>query len=105
MFTLNDLTKFDPTNLDFSNLDISKIDFPEFKLPKVEFPEIKVPKVEFPDVKLPEVDVDRVADLARDAAYVGVGMVVIGVQKADQYRRDISDAVTARVRQVSDTTV
>ena len=52
----------------------------------------------------PEIDVpvDRVAGLARDAAYAGVGAVVITAQKATERRRELTDQVTSQVRRLVD---
>ena len=72
---------------DFSKLDLSKLQFPKFDLPKVD---------------LPKVDVDRLADVARDAAYVGVGLVALTAEKLDERRRGIQAEVTTRVRQLAD---
>ncbi len=53
---------------------------------------------------MPEIDVsvDRVAGFARDAAYAGVGAVVITAQKATERRRELTDQVTTQVRKLAD---
>ena len=86
-FTLPNL----PTGLDFSKLDLSKVQLPKFNVPKFNVPKINWPKIDLrkidlskvdvPKVDLPGVDVDRLSDLARDAAYAGVGLVVLTVEK------------------------
>jgi len=91
--------------LDFSKLDLSKLQFPKFelpKLPKVDLPKFDLPKFELPKVDLPKVDVDRLSELARDAAYVGVGLVALTAQKVDDRRRGIQAEITTRVRQLVD---
>ncbi len=98
--------------LDFSKLDLSKVQLPKFELPKFELPKFELPKfelpkfdfpkVDFPKVDLPKVDVDRLGDLARDAAYVGVGLVALTVQKIDQGGRALAAELTTRGRQLAD---
>ena len=91
--------------LDFSKLDLSKLQFPKFelpKLPKVDLPKFDLSKFEMPKVDLPKVDVDRLGELARDAAYVGVGLVTLTAQKVDERRRGIQAEITTRVRQLVD---
>ena len=96
--------------LDFSKLDLSKLQFPKFELPKLpkvdlpkfEMPKVDLPKFDLPKVDLPKVDVDRLGELARDAAYVGVGLVTLTAQKVDEGRRGIQAEITTRVRQLVD---
>lgn len=100
-----DLTAFDVTKLEFPKIDLPfelpKVEFPKMELPKVEFPKVELPKmelpkVEFPKVEMPKVDlpaeVDRVADVVRDAAYAGIGAVVIATQMVDgQVRKLVAE--------------
>jgi hypothetical protein len=79
-----DLSKFELPKLDLSKM-------PKFELPKFELPTFEMPRFEMPDVEIPEipeVDVDRIAGLARDAAYVGIGLAVLSVQQAQVRRRE-----------------
>lgn len=89
-----DLTKLDLTKLDVRNMDLPKVDLPTFDLPKFDLPTL-------PEIDLP-IDVDRVAGFARDAAYAGVGAVVVSVQKVDERRRELTDQVSAQVRKLVD---
>ena len=77
---------------DFSKLDLSKLQLPKFDLPKFDLPK----------VDLPTVDVDRLGDVARDAAYVGVGLVALTAQKLAERRREIQAEITTRARQMAD---
>jgi hypothetical protein len=79
-----DLSKFELPKLDLSKM-------PKFELPKFELPTFEMPRFEMPDVEIPEileVDVDRIAGLARDATYVGIGLAVLSVQQAQVRRRE-----------------
>jgi hypothetical protein len=117
MFQLDDLKKLDPTKIDLTRFDLRKLDLPRSALPKFEMPKFEMPKFEMP--RFPKVDVpfelpklerpavdlplDRLAGLARDAAYVGVGAAVVTAKAADERRRALTEQVTARVRKVVDT--
>ncbi len=99
MINWNDLK-----NLDVKDLDLTKIDLAKFDVRKMDLPKFDMPKVDMPKVELPElpVDADRVLGFARDAAYAGVGVAVITVQKLDAQRRELTNQVTAQVRKVVD---
>jgi hypothetical protein len=84
-----DLSKFELPKLDLSKMP--KFELPKFELPTFELPRFEMPRFEMPDVEIPEipeVDVDRIAGLARDAAYVGIGLAVLSVQQAQVRRRE-----------------
>ena len=105
-FTLPNL----PTGLDFSKLDLSKVQLPKFDVPKFDVPKINWPKIDLrkidlskvdvPKVDLPGVDVDRLGDLARDAAYAGVGLVVLTVEKIAERGRGLQAEATTPARSV-----
>jgi hypothetical protein len=61
-------------NIDLTKFDLSKFDFAKFDLPKID---------------LPDFDADRVANLARDAAYITVGFGVLAFQKAQVRRQEL----------------
>jgi hypothetical protein len=73
--------------LDLSKLDVTKLDLPKFDLPTFD---------------LPQVDVDRLAGVARDTAYVGIGLAVLAVQRAQTARRDATEALERQARRVRD---
>ncbi|HUF99957.1 MAG TPA: hypothetical protein VMM60_17660 [Ilumatobacter sp.] len=120
MIKVNDITdkislpKFDLPKIDLTNFDLSKVklpkfdtpkfDVPKFELPKFELPKFELPKFELPKVDVPKVDVPadvaRVADFARDAAYVSLGAVVVTVKAVDERRRELSDQVAGKFRKV-----
>ncbi len=102
MFNLNDLKNFDlkqldPTKLDLTRLDVRNIDLPKFDMSK--FEAAQLPSFDFAKLELP-IEVTRIAGFARDAAYVGVGAVVVTAKKADERRRELTDQVTAQVRKL-----
>jgi len=108
MINWNDIKNFDVTDVDLSRIDPTRIDLTRFDLrniemPRFEMPDIEMPRFEMPD-EMPEIDVsvDRVAGFARDAAYAGVGAVVITAQKATERRRELTDQVTTQVRKLAD---
>ena len=99
MINWNDLK-----NLDVKDIDLTKIDLTRFDVRKCDMPKFDLPQVDMPKFELPElpVDADRVIGFARDAAYAGVGVAVLTVQKLDAQRRELTDQVTTQVRKVVD---
>lgn len=101
-----DITKIDLTRFDIRNVDLPKLDLPKIDLPKLDLPKADLPKLDLPNVDLPKLDlpagIDRASDLARDAAYVGVGAMVVTAQKVDERRRELTDQVTSQVRKLVD---
>ena len=99
-----DLGKFEMPKFEMPKLEMPKFDLPKVDLPKFDFPKFEMPKFEMP--KVPQVDMpadfERAAGLARDAAYAGVGAVVITAQKVDERRRELTDQVTTQVRKLVD---
>ena len=102
-----DVKDIDLTKIDLTRFDVRKFDLPKFDMPKMDLPKVDLPKMDLPKFELPElpVDADRMIDLARDAAYAGVGVAVVTVQKLDAQRRELTDQVTAQVRKVVDSVV
>ena len=103
--------------LDFSKLDLSKLQLPKFDLVQVrprnidlskldlrqDRPaEVDATKVDVPKIDLPGVDVDRLGELARDAAYAGVGLFALTAEKIAERGRVIQAEITARTRQLAD---
>ena len=66
--------------LDFSKLDLSKL--PSFDMPKL------------PTIDMPQLDTEALANAAKDAAYVTIGLGVMAFQKAQVRRREIAKSVT-----------
>jgi hypothetical protein len=101
-FSKLDLSKLQFPKVELPKFDLPKFEMPKFEMPKVDLPKFDLPKFEMPKVDLPKVDVDRLGELARDAAYVGVGLVTLTAQKVDDRRREIQAEITTRVRQLVD---
>jgi hypothetical protein len=106
-FSKLDLSKVQLPMIDLSKFDLSKVQFPKFDLPKFDLPKVDLPKVDLskvqlPKFDLPKFDVDRLGDLARDAAYIGVGLVAMAVQKVDERRRGVQTELTTRASQLVD---
>ena len=80
-----DLTQLDPTKIDLTKFDVRNLDMPKFDMPAID-----------------KADLDKIADFARDAAYVGIGAAVVAVKKADEQRRELAEQVSARVRKLVD---
>ena len=99
MFNLTDLKNFDLEQLDPTKLDLTRFDLRNVDLPK--FDTEQLPSLDLPEFEMPA-EATRVVEFARDAAYVGVGAVVVTAQKADDRRRELTDQVTTQVRKLVD---
>jgi hypothetical protein len=58
----------------------------------LDLPKLDLPKVDLPKVDLPKVDLARLGQVAEDAAYITVGLGVLGVQKLQVRRREMMRA-------------
>ena len=99
MSNWNDLKNLDVKDIDLTKIDLTRFDVRKFDMPKFDMPQVDMPKFELPELP---VDADRVIGFARDAAYAGVGVAVLTVQKLDAQRRELTDQVTTQVRKVVD---
>jgi hypothetical protein len=72
-------------------IDLTKLDLPKFELPKFELPK-------FDDVELPTPE--QLAGCARNAAYVGVGLVVTTAERVQEFQQQVVDTVKAGVEKV-----
>jgi hypothetical protein len=97
-----DLSKLDLSKVQLPKFDMSNIQVPKFDLSKFDLPKFDLPRFDVPKVDVPKVDVDRLGALARDAAYAGVGLVAVTLQKAAERGREIQTEITTRARQLAD---
>ncbi len=74
-------------------LDFSKIQWPEFELPKFDLPNVDLPNVELPSV-------EQVAGFARDAAYVGIGLVVMTAERLQALQQQLLELLTTQLDKV-----
>lgn len=75
-----------------------KIDLPKFDLPNFELPKFDLPKFDVPDVELPTPE--QLAGCARNAAYVGVGLVVTTAERVQEVQQQLVDTLKAGVEKV-----
>jgi hypothetical protein len=75
-----------------------KIDLTKFELPKFELPKFDLPKFDVPDVELPTPE--QLAGCARNAAYVGVGLVVTTAERVQELQQQLFDTVKVGVEKV-----
>jgi hypothetical protein len=73
------------------------IDLTAFDLSKLTLPSFDVRKGD-----LSGVDVARFGDVARDAAYAGVGLVALTLEKVAERRRVIQTEISTRARRLAD---
>ena len=89
-------------------IDLSKLNLGDWKLPEFKLPEFKLPDVELPKFDLPQFDVpsfelsdlptpEQVTGYVRDAAYVGVGLAAMTVERMQELRQQLVELVKERV--------
>lgn len=76
----------------FPSIDLSRFDVVALagQLPRPEMP------------TLPAIDTERLAELARDAAYVSIGLGVLTIQQTQVRRRELQSEIERRRRQLID---
>ena len=83
----------------FPKIDLPKFELPKFELPKFDLPKFDVPKVDLTDVELPSPE--QIVGCARNAAYVGVGLVVTTAERVQELQQQLVDAVKSGVDKVA----
>lgn len=100
-FSKLDLTKLDLTKLDLSKIELPKVDFGKVEMPTFDMPKFDMPKFEMPTVEMPVIDFDgldeKVTGLAKDAAYISIGLGVLALQKAQVRRRELVSTLSERL--------
>lgn len=76
-----------------------KINRSTFELPKFDVPKFDVPRVDLTDVELPSAE--QIVGCARNAAYVGVGLVVTTAERVQALQQQLVDAVKSGVDKVA----
>ena len=79
--------------IDLSNFDPSKIELPKFDLPKFELPNVDLPEVDLPSR-------EQIANFARDAVYVGVGLAVVTAERLQALQEQLSEALKAQIAKI-----
>jgi hypothetical protein len=96
-----ELPKFDRSKFEMPKFEMPKFEMPKFEAPKFEMPKFEMPKFEAP--KRPDVDLpsrEQVLGFARDAAYVGVGVVVLTAERMQKLQQELMDLLKSRVERV-----
>jgi hypothetical protein len=79
-------------------IDLSKLNLGDWKLPEFKLPEFDLPKFELPDFDLPDMPTaEQVTSYVRDAAYVGVGLAAMTVERLQALQQQLIDLVKERV--------
>ena len=84
-----------------------KFEMPTFEMPKFEMPDFELPTFEMPTIDLPEIDlpsVEQLAGCARDAAYVGVGLAAMTVERVQALQQQLLDLLKDQLDKVRTTT-
>ena len=89
------------TSIDLSNFDLSNIEMPKFEMPKFNVPKVAMPKVAMPKVNVPTIDGGAVTSVAKDAAYIAIGLAVLTIQKVQVQRRELTKSIRAQARRTT----
>ncbi len=93
---------------DLRNIEWPKFELPQFEMPKFELPDFELPKWELPKFDLPKIEdvelptVDQVTSFARDAAYVGIGLAAMTVERVQALQDQVVEFVKEQVERVRD---
>ena len=91
---------FDVRNIEWPKFELPKFELPDFELPKFELPKFELPQLDLDDVELPTVE--QVTALARDAAYVGIGLAAMTVERVQALQDQVVEFVKDQVERVRD---
>ena len=94
-------TSIDLSNFDLSNIEMPKFEMPKFNVPKVAMPKVAMPKVAMPKVNVPTIDGGAVTSVAKDAAYIAIGLAVLTIQKVQVQRRELTKSIRAQARRTT----
>lgn len=78
---------------------------PTFEMPTFEMPTFELPDFDMPNVDLPMVDLpsaEQVAAFARDAAFVGVGVAVMTVERLQALQTQLIELLKTSATTVTD---
>ena len=92
---------FDLRNIEWPKFELPKFELPDFELPKFELPKFDLPKLDLDDVELPTIE--QVTAFARDAAYVGIGLAAMTVERVQALQDQVVEFVKDQVERVRDT--
>ena len=78
---------------------IPSIDLTSFDVNKVvpqQLRNISMPKIDLPKFVAPRIDADKVRTTAKEVAYTAIGLGVLGFQKAQVRRREVTEQLSTR---------
>ena len=62
---------------------------------------VTLPKIDMPKVVVPEIDGDKVRETAKEVAYTAIGLGVLGFQKVQVRRREVTDQLATELPKVA----
>jgi hypothetical protein len=89
----------------FPRIEIPEFKLPEFKLPEFKLPDFKLPEFDLPQVELPDVELptpEQVVGWARDAAYAGVGLVVMTAERIQELQEQLLETFKTQVTEAAE---
>ncbi len=79
-------------------IQLPKFDLPKFDLPKFDLPKFDLPTFDLPNFEVPELPtVEQVTGYVRDAAYIGVGLAAMTVERLQALQQQLVELLKERV--------
>ena len=77
--------------------EMPKFELPKFELPTFEMPKFELPKFEMPKFEVPDLpSAEQITSFARDAAYVGVGLAAMTVERLQALQQQLVELLKER---------
>lgn len=83
---------------------IPSIDLTSFDVNKVvpqQLRNISLPKIDMPKFVAPRIDADKVRDTAKEVAYTAIGLGVLGFQKTQVRRRELTEQLSTELPKIA----
>ena len=84
-------------------IQLPKFELPKFDLPKFDLPTFDLPKFDVPNFEVPDLPTaEQVTSYVRDAAYIGVGLAAMTVERLQALQQQLVELVKERVSRRSE---
>lgn len=83
---------------------IPSIDLTSFDVAKVvpqQLRNVTLPKIDLPKIVAPQIDSEKVRNTAKEVAYTAIGLGVLGFQKAQVRRRELTEQLSSELPKVA----
>lgn len=81
-------------SIDLTSFDVNKI------VPQ-QLRNVALPKIDLPKFVAPQIDADKVRNTAKEVAYTAIGLGVLGFQKTQVRRRELTEQLSTELPKVA----